>query len=1430
MKQKLIAVLLIVMVIVVGGVFWLSRSQEVMTVTQDTIRTELSSALGTVVTMGEVEIASYNTIVIHDITIYDKKTEPLLISENITVTYSPLHLLVGQAVVEAISDVAIDKPALFLSQAGNGRWNIQDLFNQNNESVSSFASKVRLLDGSVRLSAYGVVWTLEHVDGSLDFKHKPTMDLKLQAVHKGAAVKAEGRVNSQGRSTITVTADELLVADYRTLLTEQPLELVGGSVKNLEVVIDQNQGNTTWAGEVNLTGVDVDIDGMPVRHIQGNMTFTNKKIYVFAAAQLSDQPIDVRGSVRTDTSQQILDLTVSSKAFDPTVMLKNSAVHGKIAFKANISGIVSDPIIHGDVSLPTGNIAGYDISSAQANVLYMNKKLTIHHASAALLGGHAAVTGVIEPEASSYQLHVKAEDIDMNHIAHLIPGSSGRGNADVEIRGAGSYKDADVQGTLAIRQGGAAGVAFDSLSAGFYRRNGITVIDYANVGIAQGMVTAKGIIDQQTLNLTVYGQNINLQQLDAQVRGTGDFNGHITGTLSVPECAGNFTVVNGQALYQPFTQAQGNFLINRQQLVLKDVELINGVTRHSVQGTLSLDGQQDMNITVRTRQARAENLIRLLAPGERLTGNVDNDMTLTGPLNKFNVEGQVLLTDGSFRGQLIAKVHGFYKREQGVVTISQLSIDSLNTQIKLSGSISPDNELNVDITAHDIDMERLNLKLPYAAAGRAQFAGKLGGTLSAPVFSGQLSSDKLSFNHQDLTGIMGQVILRNNEIEIPSINFMQGTGKFSFAGGFGIENREIYGSLDVENAQLQPILLVLDIQGKDIHGTINGHARLDGTLDNPTIGLTGTLKQGRVKQYPIESINIDAAFKNNVLTINELSATQGAGLLVAQGTADLNGALNLEVGGRDIDAGFVGSLLNTTVEPKGKMGFTAQFSGLSNNPHIALSLEVLNGGVGSATFDSLYGLMVVENKTIHVNQVLLKKGPYRASAYGIVPVAAINPVSRKQASSADQMDLKVRLDEANLSILPFLTKEVTWAEGQTQGAITVTGTLLQPNMAGSITVNDGVVKLAELRKPIQKVAVNISFQGNTIHINKFDGQLGKGQYSLTGTAKLNGLVLSDYELSLLLKKPELESKYFTGPVDGQLDFRNVGGKPTLSGKLLFEDDIINIPTIPNLKPSELDIGLDVEMTVGKKVRFYNPYLYDMIARGHLKFAGSTFAPDFSGKIAAVQGTVNYLNTQFKVSEASVEFKKFTDYDPMISVNAQTRLQQIVVNLAVNGPLSGMKVTLSSEPSMRQQEILSLLTLRSRYLDKQSSANSGGIGRDELVSVLGAGLQMQFFSDVEGNLRRALGLDEFRIVQDTTSTIIKKSYSDREESTTVSQEVYNIEISKYLTDKVMLSYIMGVDHKKSDLSLRYTLSKHTSLTTSIDEKNRTWVGFETRYRF
>lgn len=1431
-KKIIILVVMLAMIIAVSGTFFLSRSQEVMSRAQSMVGEELSKALGSVVTVGQVEVTSFHTMIIHDITIYDKQAQALLASEKITLTYHPLSILRGQAVVAAISDMTVEKPTLWLTQTSGGRWNVQDLLQDDSASNTSFTSKITLVDGKAVLKTVGGNWIIENINGGLDFAQNPSLGLDVQAVYKGENVKAKGSISSQGRSAVTLAAGELLLADYQTFLPEGPLELVGGSIKNVTVTVIRDKGNLEWTGSTDLVAVDLNVDGIPLRHVDGNMIFTNKNMYVFAGATIFEQPITVRGSIGLDASQPILKLTVASTDFDVSVINSSLPISGRVAFKADVAGISTSPIITGDVKLATGNLFGYAVNQVHANLFIRDKKVKINQFSGNLLGGGVTGAGNVAMDASSYELSFDAKHIDLGNFSELLPDSSGYGDIKAKLQGMGSLETASVQGTVGMEQGKIAGVNFRSLGIGFYRHNGMTDLDYVNIGLGQGIVTASGQIDHDNINVTASGHAVSLEELAQQkaglVSGSGDFIAQIKGTLQNPEGVIDFTAINGQVLDQPFGELKGNVSLNREQVVLNNVELLDGVTRHNVKGTIDLQGIRNVNIQAHSVRARAEKLVAVLLPGEKLTGNVDNDMVLTGPLDNMNIEGQVHLTDGSFRGQLIAKGQGFYKRAQGITTISQFSIDSLNTQIKLGGEISPNNDLNLDISAQDLDMERVNLKIPYPITGRTQFVGKLTGTPSAPIFNGQFTANSIKINSQEVKNISGQVVLHDNEIEIPSLNFMQGTGKFSAAGGVVTNTNEVYGSFDVENAELEPMLATFKLPNKGIHGQLNGHIRISGTMERPNVWLTGDLKAGHIKQYPVESIKLDVALENNILQINELSATQGAGVLMARGTADLDGPLNVEVGGREIDAGMVAALLDSKIEPKGKMEFAAQITGVASNPHTAISLEIVNGGVEDSTFDSLYGLLIVDKNIIHVDQVLLKKGPYQASAYGIIPMAALNLNGHEEEAAREQMDLKLRLDQADLSILPLLTKEVAWATGPTKGEINVTGTLTKPLISGQVTVENGVLKLTNIMSPIQKVGVDISFEGDTINVRKFDGHLGTGMYSLTGKTKLSGLTIGDYDFSLLLDKPDIKSKYFTGVVVGDLNFNNKNKKGKLSGKLLFENDIINIPGIPDMGASDLDIDLAVEMRVGKKVRFYNPFLYDIIAQGRLNFGGSTVKPDFTGRIMAVRGSVNYLRTQFKVNEASVSFNNFSSLTPMVKLSAQTALQQVTVNLDVNGPINEMQFSLTSDPTMKQQEILSLLTLRSRYADKQSNGNTG-MGKDELVSALGAGLQLQFMSEVEGTFRSALGLDEFRVVQDTTSDILKKRYNTHE-AVTLSQEVYNIEMSKYLTDKVMLTYTMGINYDNRDLDLRYALSRRTSLNASVDEQSRMWFGFETRFKF
>jgi translocation and assembly module TamB len=1447
MRKKAI-VLAVVALIAVGiaGASIHSKSQTAMAGFSDRLEAELSTALGGKVTVGSLEIKSINRIAITDVTVSDGIGQPLLTGEAVSVVFNPLALLGGGAAINAVRELVVERPQVYLTRQADGRWNIDDLLERTRSDESAFAGKITMEKGLVAVKTPEGQWRLEDIDGSFDFAGKPEVTVKLTATYEGAPLDVTGRVNKQGPSLLALSATNLPLEGLKTLVPQQFVaKPLTGRLGKLNVIVRRDKGETVFAGEAELAGVDIDIAGLPVRETRGSVAFSDKQLFFFPlSAKVYGQNIVVRGKIATDQVEPVLGLTVSADSFDAAAIDPALPVRGPLAFMVTVGGTPSRPVASGEVRLPSGEVEGYKITGAVAKFSLVESALTVKELQAAALGGQLSGSGTVLVDKKQYSMQISGRDIDLAALPALGIGVTGRGDVDCKIEGAQTLAAAKIAGTATFRSGLLANIPYAGLSVGFFRDGQRLTVDYLTLDFAPGLLTAKGSVDAGRLNLSFFAQGMPLSVLAAEaggfdLAGTADGEGQVSGTVDEPLVAARFTAYNGQALYQPFALARGSLMVTPATVTLHDIEATYGGASHRINGSIGLTGNRELNITLTTRKARAENLVKLIMPGERLTGNVDNEVNITGPLANFTAAGKIKLTEGSFRGQLIAKAEGSYRRQGRLTELKDFVIDSLNAQVRLNGKIAADNQLELAITARDIELSTLQVNFPYPVSGQANFDGNLTGTLENPVFNGAIAAKSIKLNGQELSEIGGQISATSERLDVPVFAFSQGVGKFSFAGGISFKPGTIYGSLSAENGSVASLLAILNVPTKGIEGRLDGQVQVGGTVTKPNIWLTGTMSNGKIKNYPLESIEVDISLENNVVTFNRFYAKQGSGMLAVRGTAAIDGPLNLEIGGRSLDAGLLTAWLDTTVDPKGKLTFTAQVSGTAYSPYAAVSLEIDGGGVANATFAKLYGLFVLDKGSIEVNQLLLTKGPYRASAYGKVPLAALNKEGRARATIADQMDLKVRLEQANLSILPLITKEVAWASGETKGEVTLGGTLAQPLIYGSLSVVDGTVKLAALAEPVQKVGVDIQFEGDKINIKTFDGRMGSGSYRLTGTAAVNGLALADYRILLVLDNLAVNNKYFKGPLNGTLTLNSTDtGRPLLAGQLVFENTTANIPYIPEFSPTGLDVGLDLEVVAGKKVHLSNPYFYDLWIEGKAKFSGTTRAPVASGRFATVRGTVYYLHTAFQVESATADFVQYGSLLPVIRMSANTKLETTKVNLAVNGPLNAMDIRLSSEPGMNQQEILSLLTLRSRYHDKQAGGNQSGFGREELLTLLDAGLQMRFMVEAESTFRNAFGVDEFRLVRSTLSGDSANSSGSTSGTTSTNgksatvgdREVYNVEIGKYVTDRLFLSYTLGLDHKETSAYMRYDLSPRLSLNWAVDEYYKRRIGFEARFNF
>lgn len=1436
-------VLLAVILSIAAASVWPEKDKPIMAQTVALLQTEISKALGSQVTVGDLAVSSFREITALDIKIYDKENRLLAYIPKLEAAFDLLALMRGFNPVEAISQVTVYDPQVFLFQRADGNWNVMDLFAKKQAQTTDrlqFGGLVRIIEGSARLAAVKGQYDFDKINGTLDFSYQPSMHLFLSLIHNDSPVQLEGTVNGREQDALAIRADRLALAAYRELLPAN-LAVSGleGEIKNVKLSLKREQGGLSYAGEGELAGVSFDIARVKIREASGLITVTDREVQLLnTRASLWDQAVTAGGYVALDAREPVFHLTLTSQKFDPQAIaafLPNGRmpVYGPLEVELQLAGTASDPSATGTLKLPYGQVDCYPVQNARAFFSYQDGVGQVTGLEATVFDGQVRGSGALDLSQGKFSAQISGKQLKAEDLANAQGLQQLRGSLNIDLVASGPTEDpsqTNVFGTMSLDQGELAGIPVDNAYGGFLLREGRFTVEYLNLSLDDGVVSARGTITKDSMRLWILGRHVPLALLSRKLPGgsmdgLADFNGRIEGTLAQPRLEMRFSARNGQFYAQPYETLSAQIHLNNELLTVETAELRHGQTWHKLEGTVGLTGQRETNLTLTTRQARVEQMIQAVPTDEKVTGSLDQEATISGPLDDLTVEGWVDLKEGSYRGYLLSSVNGAYHYQHGELKLDQVVLNSLQNQVILSGRLAADKTLDFDISAQDVDLVKLPFHYPYPVGGQLAFRGKLSGTLAEPHLEGQMESSSLDLNGQKLQAVEATVLVNKHRVDFPTARFMQEQSEYLLSAGYNWESREIYGDVTVRQGSLAAMAAMGNLSDQGWSGMLDGTFSLSGTLKNPAARLNGTVSGAALRDYVLGDVTIDASYRDRVLSLDNVSVKQGNGFLLMRGVADLDGEINIEAGAREIDARFFAAVFNSNLETQGQLNFTAQITGKTASPHTAMSLEILNGSVAGAGFDKLYGLFILEKGSIQVNQLLLSKGPYRASAYGTVPLAALNPSGRRQATASDQMDLTFRLDQANLSILPVMTKEVEWASGETTGEIKVSGNLVRPLLNGQITVTDGSLKFVDLKEPIQKVAVDIRFENDKILVRAFEGKIGSGTYLLTGDMSLRDLALHDYNMKLALNKIVLTHKYFQGPLQGELDLTEVDNKPHFSGKLLLEKDTVNIPPITSTgKAPAVDIGLDVEVTAGDKVRLLNPMLYDIWVTGRVHFGGSLEEPDVTGRITALRGSLNYLRTQFTISEASAAFTQYHSFEPVLALKASTRLEQTTVNLDVSGPVSELAVRLTSNPAMSQQEILSLLTLRSRYFERQKSGETGsdGLGRDELVSMLDAGLQMQFIAEVESMFRGGLGLDEFKLFRDT-GEVPEGEMEDTRES-------YKVTFGKYVSDRLLLNYTTGVDSSIHRYGARYDLTRSISLTADVDEFHQEEYGVMMRFNF
>ena len=222
-----------------------------------------------------------------------------------------------------------------------------------------------------------------------------------------------------------------------------------------------------------------------------------------------------------------------------------------------------------------------------------------------------------------------------------------------------------------------------------------------------------------------------------------------------------------------------------------------------------------------------------------------------------------------------------------------------------------------------------------------------------------------------------------------------------------------------------------------------------------------------------------------------------------------------------------------------------------------------------------------------------------------------------------------------------------------------------------------------------------------------------------------------------------------------------------------------------------------------------------IWQANLLVEGTPTDPRITGNISSVKGNFDFLGKNFALSKGIVFFGGGLVSNPLLDIEMTNETPDLTAHIIISGPVNKIKLSMSSDPSLPRDEILS------RVLFGKSV---GDLSRMEALQLAGAVAQLAGFgggTGILGMAKKALGVDVLRL--GTSSSNAAGEPGDQTAGGTT------IEMGKYINDMIYMGVQQGMQPDSTAFIIQLELTPRTSLEVRT-EQNNTWGGLQWKYNY
>jgi len=657
----------------------------------------------------------------------------------------------------------------------------------------------------------------------------------------------------------------------------------------------------------------------------------------------------------------------------------------------------------------------------------------------------------------------------------------------------------------------------------------------------------------------------------------------------------------------------------------------------------------------------------------------------------------------------------------------------LNGHVK--GSVDhPKGQFDLSGKNVDLNIQKLNeIRLASTIDGRQIHFDPLSCVIAPGekiVLNGWVSTDK----NYDFSMISNDISLKNIK-KMASLNIDSGKISLDISGKGGFENPRLKGKivlsdLSFNNQRLEQI--PFEIKVEDQTAYISGG--LNFTLD-ATYGL-----QSR-------SFSTSARFNNT----------------------DLTPYLQL-VGKKQLNGTITGS-----IESKGNFGTPIQIEGTTRISQLALFWKDTPLVKGNDL------ILLIHNDEISIPGMrlsLLDQGHCTIKGSGKL-----------------NKDLKLEADgNIPFKILPMFTEEISDATGESHFSLKVNGSLSTPNIIIQANIKNGGMTIPGLFQKLHDMNGDVRITSDAMVLDGIKGMLDNGTFELKGAIDLERYQPSNIGLKLKLDNlPISIPDLLDVRLSSELDVRGTSEKSMIKGyvELLegtYEKDVRlnlmqSIGQASRKEPlvaSKTPWPIFNNMALDCNIRYRDPFVVDnnialLTIKPDLNIHGTVNQPLISGRAEVETGTVYFQRNEFNVKKGVFDFLNPYKIEPTIDIQSEVKIREWTVFLKISGTPDALRFDMTSDPSEREEDILSLLI--SGKTTQELIAREGGSSlspKQMLADVLS--------ETVQKDIKDATGLD-----------VVALEYNEAKDAE-ASDEV-KVTLGKELSRRVTVKYDLQTKNAK-----------------------------------